>query len=507
MSNFRIVPRSGKGIRIDQVWIWGILGILAFVISPFSISPNDFWWHLKVGQLIFNTHSIPTTNMFGWTLPINEPFIYGEWLGELLFYWLYRINGIYLIIFARNLLAIAAFGLVGYEAYRRSKSWRLAGIVIVLAVSMASNNLGVRPQIWAWVPFIVMFIVLGAFTNNQLKSYWLLVCPLLMAFWVNSHGSYILAIILVVTFFIGELVRKLIKFEGALDTRGITWLGANAGLTVLATLVNPRFVGSLTYVVNMMTDRPSQKLVVEWQPPTPNSYATIVFFASILLLLVVFAYARYRPTPTELLLILGFTWLAWSGVRYIIWYSMIVMPILAGAAGKLLVDKPWMALPRRNMVNLILVAVLWLPSIFVQPWFIDHIPMPKSFWGAVLRDNQEGPLLSTGTPVAAADYLRQHPGGKLYNEMGYGSYLIWALPGQQVFCDTRVELYPYDFWLDYIKINNGLRYNELLSKYGADRLLLDKKEQEGLISFLKDDPAWRLEYEDDYSQIWTKTNR
>jgi hypothetical protein len=106
--------------------------------------------------------------------------------------------------------------------------------------------------------------------------------------------------------------------------------------------------------------------------------------------------------------------------------------------------------------------------------------------------------------VAAVEYLKQHPGGKLYNEMGYGSYLIWADPAQGVFLDPRVELYPYQQWLDYIKINNGLHYEELFNKYGVNRVLLNKELQPELMAALGKDPLWSREYTDLYAEIWIK---
>ncbi len=103
--------------------------------------------------------------------------------------------------------------------------------------------------------------------------------------------------------------------------------------------------------------------------------------------------------------------------------------------------------------------------------------------------------------------LQSHPGGNLFNEMGYGSYLIWAIPEQRVFVDPRVELYPYDQWMDYIQINNGRNYNEILTKYGADRILLDKKLQPDLAASLAKDQLWKLEYDDQYSQVWVKASK
>jgi hypothetical protein len=122
----------------------------------------------------------------------------------------------------------------------------------------------------------------------------------------------------------------------------------------------------------------------------------------------------------------------------------------------------------------------------------------------VLRPSSAGPLPGIGTPVAAADYLKTHPGGHLFNEMGYGSYLIWAVPEQGDFVDPRVELFPYDQWMDYIHVNNGTNFNEILARYGVDRILLDKKLQPNLSTALSIDRNWTLEYEDQYSQIWSK---
>jgi hypothetical protein len=452
------------GLRIDQVWIIAPLVAFGFVVAIKPVSPYDFWWHLKIGQIINSTGEVPTTNMFAWSLPADEHFTYGAWLGELLMYNVYLLGQLPLLIFARTSLALAAYALVGYEAYRRSGSWRIAGVIVTLAAAMASNNMEIRPQIWAWIPFLAIFMLLSAFVRGSLSRGWLLLCPLVMVFWVNVHGSFVLGVILVGIFFVGEALKKLLKMEGALSWLDLRWIVLTGILSGIAILVNPRFFGTIDYVINLMTDAPSQKLVVEWQSPAPNNYANIAFYLSILILLAVLAYSRQRMSPTDLLLIAGFTWLAWNGVRYIIWFGFAIMPILAQEIKGLLGERKWLAVPPRNMINLILVLVLVVPFLLVQPWFITHLPLPEKYLEVILNDPKEGPLLTTNTPVVAAEYLKSNPGGKIFNDMGYGSYLIWALPEQGVFVDPRVELYPYEQWLDYVRITNGVRYNELLNK-------------------------------------------
>jgi hypothetical protein len=492
------------GLGIDQVWIIAVLAAFGMIVALMPLIPNDFWWHLKLGEIISQTHTVPGTNMFAWTLDPNHPFVYGAWLAEYLLYLIYQLGKIPLVIFARFLFVLLAFALVGYEAKRRSNSWRVAGFVLMLACAMSSNNLEVRPQIFSWTPFVLTYILLSAYVDKQIKARYLLFCPLIMVFWVNVHGSFILGLILFGIYFTGEAIRLLLKLSGALTFLELRWLAIVGILQGLAVLVNPHFINIIHYVYNLMTDKPSQKLVIEWQPPAPNTYATIAFFASILILMAFLAYSRYRPTPTEIILIFSFLWLAWSGLRYVIWFGMVSMPILARVIRELLKGKTWLEPAPKNVLNLIFVAILCIPVVAFQPWFIDRLPLPPGYSKLVLRDNPVGPQLSVNTPVAAVEYLKAHPGGNLYNEMGYGSYLIWADPAQGVFVDPRVELYPYQQWLDYIKINNGLHYNDLFNKYGVDRILLNKEIQPELMSELEKDPTWRQEYTDLYAQIWVK---
>lgn len=488
-------------LSTDQLWLLIVLAGLGFYTSLSPLPPNDFWWHLKIGEIIYTTGHIPATNMFGWTLPADFPFTYGAWLAEYLFYLLYRWGGLALPVVARTVLALLTFWLVGYEARRRSKSWRLAALAVAWAYLMSLNNLPVRTQNWSWLPFMGFFILLSRYAAGELRGRWLLLCPVLMAFWVNVHGAFILGPILVGIFLVGEALRTLLGQPGARSWRQVGWIAVIGVLVVAATLVNPQFVKIFGYVRDLLTDQPSQSLVVEWQSPTPHGIANTAFFAAILALLAALAYSRYRPTSTETLLLLSFLWLAWSGQRYVIWFGIVALPILAQTLGGLTQHAPRM-IPQRNFLNTGLAVLLFVPVVWVQPWFVRRLPLPTTYWDMVYPGAEVGPLLVAETPVGAAEYLRAHPGGQLFNEMGYGSYLIWAVPEQGVFVDPRVELYPYEQWLDYMRIGAGVRYRELLAQYGVNRILLSRANQPELARALAADPGWRMEYEDAYTQIW-----
>lgn len=503
-----LMLRSGirrSALRLEVIWSLVILAGFGFFVSLVPLPPNDIWWHLRIGEIIHRTAHIPTTNMFAWTVPKDAPFFYGAWLGEYLLYTLYRWGGLALTQVARTVLVLLSFGLTARLARWQSRSWRIAALAMACSALMSMNNVVVRPQIWSLLPFVLFFYLLSGYGAGELDWQWLLLLPPLMVFWVNAHGAFVLGIVLLGVFSLGEIVRVVLGLRGALPWSGILKLAILGALTALATLINPRGFGIWRYVVGLMTDPPSQSLIVEWQSPTPAGVANIAFFVTVLLLLVSIAYSRYRPTPTEALLLVGFLWLAWNGQRYVIWFGLVSMPILAQAIAGLGVKLPFVAGPRRWR-NTALALVLFVPVLVVQPWWVEAVPLPGTYWAQVHKGLDIGALIDTCTPVDAVAYLRAHPGGQLFHEMGYGSYLIWALPEQGVFVDPRVELYPYDQWLDYVRITQGIRYNELLEAYGADRLLLDRVAQEELLLQLSQDPAWEREYQDAYSEVWRRSS-
>jgi len=504
LANLTNKPKI-HGISTDIIWVLVILSGFLFFTSLIPLPPNDFWWHLKIGEYIYINHTIPTTNMFAWTIPAGQPFFYAAWFAELLFYVLYRMGGLALITTMRTVFIGITIWLVASESKRRSNSWRIAALITAFLCLMIINNLIVRTQMWAWLPFITTYIVLKRYTEGILNWRWLFLCPVTMIFWVNVHGSFILGLLLPGAFFLGEVISKLLNQPNSLNWHKIGWIGCTGVLSGIAVLLNPRFVGIIDYTLKLITDPPSQQLIEEWQSPTPQGFANIIFFISIIIFIIILAYSKYRLTPTEIILFIVFLWLAWSGQRYVIWYGMISAPILARLIKDLPLKMPSL-IPQKNWLNLVLIILIIIPVIAVQPWFVERLPLPEAYWKLILRDLPSEPLISVETPVAAVKYLKSHPGGHLFNEMGYGSYLIWAIPEQKVFIDSRVELFPYDRWMDYIHVNNGTNYNGVLTKYGVDRILLDKKLQPELTASLANDPLWTLEYDDHYSQIWSKVS-
>jgi hypothetical protein len=503
-------------LRLDHLWVLVALGAVGIVISISRTVPNDFWWHLKAGELIA-TSGIPTTNIFAWTLPADTPFIYQSWLGEWLFYVLYQVGGLPFVVFARNMLGLAAFALVAVEAQQRSGSWRLASGAVLLAALMSINNLTTRTQNWSWIPFALLLLLLGAYVRQRLGPRWLVALPLLMIFWVNVHGGFMMGILVMGAFVVGETLRRLLRQPYALNWDRLRPLYIAATAMIAVTVINPLGPGIFGYVLTLLTDAPSQGLVNEWQPPSPRSAAGWFFFVSVIMLLVAFAWSRRRPTITEILLTCGMLWIAFNGARYVVWFGMAAMPILVQSfSAPRSVPVPGLSEqqrpPRQQRVgsppiNAVLALVVLLSVIIVQPWFKPALPLPETYREAFAPVPGAPLLFANDTPVGAAEHLRAEPcAGNLFNEMGYGSYLIWALyPAEQVFVDPRVELFPLALWEDYVNISRGQHTAALFDEYDIECVLLDVDDQERLADLMPTLPGWERTYSDEQSEVWRRT--
>ncbi len=492
-------------LRIEHLYFVLALAMFSFLVSLIPITPHDLWFHLRAGQLHSALGRVLHIDTFSWSITPNTPYLYGSWLGEWLYFQIYSLGGIQLVAFTRNVLATVAIALIGLEARRRSDSWRLAGLAVALVGLISVNNTTVRPQNFSWVPFALYFMLLSRYAAHKLEPLWLLVLPTLMIFWGNTHGAFVLGIILIGLFAVGETLRRLLRHSSALTWSRIGAIYAIGAVTLLATAVNPRGFGIFSYHMSALTNTAVHEFVQEWQPPTPAGLVNVTFFVSILMLLAAFAFARRKPTLTDVLVICVFLWWAWDAVRGLMWYAMVAMPVLAQCLGSPDGSKASTIKARQLLpINWAIVGFLVLTVLLAQPWTMRNLPLPDGYQKQTVPAPAP-PLLSSLTPVFAAEYLRDHPGGKLFNEMGYGSYLIWAVPKQKVFIDPRIELYGLKQWNDYLDISAGRRSLELLRSYGADRVLLSRQLQPRLSEELAMAPDWRREYADNWSEVWTYT--
>jgi hypothetical protein len=485
---------------LDHAWLFTAIALIAMRPLMMSIPPHDFWWHMATGRFIVETGAIPTTDQFSYT-QAGEPFYNQSWLAQVLLYALHEVGGVALIVLVQAVVIALAYGLLLLLCIRRSGAIRLSVAVLLLTTMPVSfDNWNVRPQSYAFPLFAAFLLILTMWRlGSSRPRLWVL--PLLMLLWVNLHGSFILGGGLIALMFVGEWGRRVVQDR---------WSGQAVGVrpalrplflwgvvTALAMLVNPRGVEVLGYVFNLLNTSAVTTLVTEWAPPSFTEPGGMIFFAFLAAFVVVLVTARRWPDVVDIVLLLPFLFLALRATRNVVWFGFVATPVLVVQLRRRLDALPgseggrrFQGVPLMNGVVMGFVAFL---LVLTLPWVKPHLGLPPAV----------GNLIEPYTPVEAVEVLKDYPQRPehLYHAMSYGSYLIWAAPGQPVFADPRIELYPYEQWQDYIQLNAGNNVQQLLDKYAIDGMLLSKEEQGGLLEVMRGRAGWEVVYEDEWSTL------
>src|SRR6185437_10630630 len=70
----------------------GLLGVLAMLTVRSRFDDPDMWWHMKTGEIVWDTHTIPVTDVFSYTTA-HLALVPHEWLSQFLIYGAYRFGG------------------------------------------------------------------------------------------------------------------------------------------------------------------------------------------------------------------------------------------------------------------------------------------------------------------------------------------------------------------------------------------------------------------------------
>ena len=488
--------------RIEHIWaVTVMMGIFLFLnLQP--IRPNDFWWHMAVGRETWGSGHIPLVDTYSFTRA-GEPYLsyHQFWLMEVVLYLVYKLGGAILVVLAQTAMIFPAYLLLLIIAYRLTRNWRAAALSIVFAFSLGFSNWNVRPQAISYLLGALVLWSITEFKRTQRKT-WLLIIPITMVLWVNSHGSFPIGLALVAIWVAHESWTVLL-----LRIRVGKWsfkplLPANLCLlfAILACLVNPRGFGFVGYLSMMAGNKIVQNFMLEWMQPTFNSLEGLIFFTMFLGSSVLLALSPRRPSMYQILTYLIFGALGLKYIRGSIWYGIVMAPIVAehlsAVFDQLGVPSNSVSTRRTQRINQIFVGVLALLAFISLPWF-------KSYWPVVPENTR---IIAAETPVDATQFmLEQGLRPQVFHDMAFGSYLIWsAQPEFKVFVDSRVELYPPQIWDDYYNIGNALYdWEDKLAFYGIKTLMLEIENQSRLIEAAAASPNWALVYEDSAAVIFT----
>jgi hypothetical protein len=494
-----------------------LVGIFAILnLSP--ILPNDFWWHLQAGREIAMMGHIPLGDTLAYTIPgIAYSNYNAYWLAELAMYGLYTVGGLPLVVFAKSLVVEMAYGLLLWLSSRIAGDARNGYRCTVLAAAVGFFNWNVRPQVIAFPLFVACLIAIYEYRRRP-RLVWLVVFPLAILVWVNSHGSYVIGLLLLGIWLLDEM--WLVIYRGSHDIqrklRGLVAPSAALGISVLVCLLNPRGFGTFSYFVAMLRNPVVQVFATEWASPSFAYPDGVVFLATLLLSAVLLIVSPKRATTFQLLMWLAFVALGLKSRRYTIWFGFVVAAILADHLPGIVAvvshslnrresggNRDSAKVPTRAggrwVLNYGLAGAMLLIALVSLPWTRQQFPIL----------GMQRPLLSAVTPVGATHFLlEKRPAGRLFNFADFGSYLIWAAqPDYPVFIDLRLEMYSPEFVNEYVLISNAVgNWEHKLEGYGVNILMLSPQEQPNLIKAASQSPHWKQVYSDQAAIIFVRSD-
>lgn len=507
-----LLPR----LHIDHLWLAlpAALVVWRGLLQPIRLL--DFWWHLKAGEVIVTSGSIPRRDLFSFTA-VDSASVPHCWLAQSLYYLGYSFGGLPSLIVLNTVLILVAFLLVYCVCLETAASLRVGIASAFLAAGSLALYSGMRPHVFSFVLLAYMYWAVTGFRRRRRD--WLWTLPLSMALWVNLHGAFAIGIGLFAVFLGCEATRRLVSGPRPelLSRRELGKLGLIFILTCLAMLASPEGYKILGFVQRFATNQ--YDFVLEWQAPRINSVEGILLFhGPFFVTLLVLLWSRERPDATELGLFVSFAALGLTSYRNGVWFSLIAAPIVArhlssvplrdylaplgrfpsiAALGRVMSrfeDQPGSA--PRHYLNASIALTMMAITVIVSPWVYPYLGLRSSN------------LLEKETPVGAMDYMANHGlEGHTFHPQIYGDYLIWRLwPKQRSFFNSQVHLFGSALFEDYALMFVDRHWPERLERYDIRFLLLRKSADDNqmMIAGARDSDDWRVLYEDDLSILFEK---
>lgn len=486
-------PAPQYRLTLRVLWLLVVpLGLL-IRLNVTTIDPNDFWWHVRTGQITLANGAIPQVDLFSYT-QAGQPWVNQAWLMQIVLAQLMAWGGVPLTIFVHALVITAGYTAILWVCAPRY-GVRISVLALLLGAAVGLQNWGLRPQTFSFLAFGLLLALIQRHHHGQRSTLWLAV-PL-FALWVNAHGGFIFGLALLGLYVVAALWDAWRSGTFTAQRSDLLLLCAQSLLAVAALALNPQGLpGMVDYVLGFLQSKATVAYNQEFGPLIIRNTDGIVFAATTFFLIAA-RLRSHRPFATvQLLWLLAFGLMTLMSRRTAPWYGMALIPILADQL------QGWWRTPRplspgKPALNIAIAALLLLLTAISLPWLRPAFP-------TII---ERRPFLSDATPVVATTELCTliPPGSRGYQTLAFASYLPVGCPDLPVFIDTRFELYTTEQWDDYIDFHTG-RYNwhQHAQAYGMDYLFVSPVEQPDLAAAAEEHPAWQAVYEDEQAIIFRK---
>jgi hypothetical protein len=459
----------------------------------------DTGYHIRAGEFILNSLSIPKHDIFSYHLP-PLPWVSHEWLSELIMAAIHKNFGLNGVVFSFILLISFLYFVLFKMIKINSDNLILSVLIILFAVVSSALHWLARPHIYSLLIFVIWYNLLDIYQYRN-KNY-LFLLPIIVLLWVNLHGGFISGLILNGVYFSGNLLMWLSSktAEGNRHKKKAEIFGIMTFICLLVSMLNPHGYQILLFPVKLIRENILMDYVREFQSP---NFHSVIFKPYEYLLLVsigIFIAGKEKLNWIELILVLLFTYMSLFSARYIPLFVIIVSPILARKCQGSLQKGEGSVLRfirkrGRNMAAADAAAdgFMW------------------SFVGVILvivalgRGSIDYEFDRSKKPAAAVDFIeKEFIDGNMFNNDEFGDYIIYrAFPQYKVFIDGRLDIYEGEKVKEYLKvIDFKTGWEEIIEKYRIKWIIFPS--DSSLSRYLFERSDWKLIYSDRVANIFVR---
>ena len=459
-------------------WVFtAFFGVFGWATGLAKLSDNSFFWHLRTGEYILD-HGIPHHDVFSYTAP-GTKWVAQSWLAEVTYALLYRnIGGIGIRLFVGAVGA--GIGILTYRLALRLVRDRMLACGLTAAALAGIYTVWSERPLLIGVLFLLVLLWVVEVPNSIVGRHPVVVVPVLMWLWANTHGTYQLGFAYLGLHLLGRWL------DGARP-----WTGRERQLLVSAAIafavvfVNPYGLDLVTFPIDLLSRGEVLSHIVEWKSPDFRQAWGIAFALWIGVYVFALARGRNRVTRRDLVVTLPMLFLGLWAVRNVAIAPLICLPVVARAFAR---DEERGSDTSRRLV----VAAVML------------IVVAGLLMG--FEATQEATFETSTFPVKALEYVQHHEGlgtRLLTNDAAAGYVILRYAPDQKVFIDDRYDMYPTSVINDYFTLSSGRPgWNHILDKYRVETIVW--KRDTPLASLLDESPGWQRVYRNAVDGVWVR---
>ena len=435
------------------------------------VGDNDTWFHLRIGQELWESKSFIRTEIFSFS-GHGEPWLNHEWPFQLGLYGVHSFGG-----FAAMAIAVATVGASIFLLLKRREFYFSHAVLFGVVALSLRPFIVPRPQILAYLALAALLFFLDRYIRSRSRKD-LFFIPIILLIWGNLHASVILALPILAAYALDFLFGSLKSLSK--ENKNNFFITCFAGL--LLTLANPlgykvylQALQPLVYGEVYKTLLETTSLIKHVGTFSGNFIFGVHMALGIMLSLLLLR--RRSEGWREYLLGIVFWVVPFMSIKYIPFSWIIILPIVLRILPKLEPGKMF----KISVVGLACAAAV------LFAWKV----------GGGARDAR------AEWPQELVKFIdEQQLKGNVFNPLSWGGYLTWNSPERPVFIWGGCDCFYNEQYFEAVDFGKGERVDELIKKYSFSIALV--RPWESLAHSLSIRPDWALIYWDNFGMIFVR---